>query len=81
MPRFSRKNKNAKKRRTLGIASKVKTFRIWLKMKANRRTSANILMLCFIICTSIGAGMIFPPAGWVVAGVTSGLFGFLLGLE
>jgi hypothetical protein len=81
MPRFSQKNKNAKKRRIMRITLMFKNSKTWLKMKANRRTSANILMLCFIICTSIGAGMMFPPAGWVVAGVTSGIFGFLLGLE
>lgn len=51
------------------------------KAKANRATSANLLMICFIIFTSIGAGMIFFPAGWVVAGVCCGIFGFLLGSE
>jgi hypothetical protein len=81
MPRFSQKNKNSKKSPILKLISKIKVFKIWLKQKANRRTFANVFMLCFIIFTSIGAGMMFPPAGWVVAGVTSGLFGFLLGLE
>lgn len=54
---------------------------LWLKPKINRRTFANLFMVSFILCTSIGAGLIFPPAGLVVAGVTCGLFGFLLGLE
>lgn len=49
--------------------------------QVNRRRSANVLMFCFILFTSIGAGMIFMPAGWVVAGVGCGIFGFLLGLE
>lgn len=53
----------------------------WLKSKANRRTFANLLMTSFILLTSIGAGFIFPPAGLIVAGITCGLFGFLLGLE
>ena len=53
----------------------------WFRNKANRANFANIFMLCFIIFTSIGAGMIFLPAGLVVAGVACGLFGFLLGLE
>jgi hypothetical protein len=56
-------------------------FTIWLKPKLTRRTFANVFMVSFILCTSIGAGLIFPPAGLVVAGVTCGLFGFLLGLE
>jgi hypothetical protein len=81
MPRFSQKNKNSKKKRTLGLIVRIKMIKAWFKNRANRRTSANVLMLCFIIFTSIGAGMIFPPAGWVVAGVASGVFGFLLGLE
>jgi hypothetical protein len=38
-------------------------------------------MLSFIILTSIGVGLIFPPAGIVVAGIGCGLFGFILGLE
>lgn len=53
----------------------------WFKRKANRSTFANIFMFCFIIFSSIGAGMIFLPAGFVVAGVGCGIFGFLLGLE
>lgn len=46
-----------------------------------RGTAANVLMLSFIIFTSIGAGLITPPLGLVTAGVTCGVFGFLLGLE
>jgi hypothetical protein len=53
----------------------------WLITNFTRRTFANLLMASFIIFTSIGAGLIFPPAGLVVAGITCGLFGFLLGLE
>lgn len=81
MPRFSQKNKNPKNKKTLGISGRVKMIRAWISSKMNRRTFANLLMICFIIFTSIGAGMIFLPAGLVVAGVTSGFFGFLLGLE
>lgn len=54
---------------------------VFIRNKANRSTFANLLMLCFIIFTSIGAGLIFLPAGWVVAGVCCGIFGFLLGAE
>jgi hypothetical protein len=42
---------------------------------------ANLLMISFILFTSIGAALIFLPAGLIVAGVTCGFFGFLLGLE
>ena len=53
----------------------------WLKSKLTRGMFANLFMFCFIMLTSIGAGMIFLPAGLVVAGVTFGVFGFILGLE
>jgi len=55
--------------------------RMRLRMALNRGTFANVFMLCFIILTSIGAGMIYLPAGWIVAGVSCGVFGFLLGAE
>lgn len=42
---------------------------------------ANLLMICFILITAVGASMIYEPAGWIVAGVGCGVFGFLLGLE
>jgi hypothetical protein len=54
---------------------------VFTARQVNRPRSANVLMFCFILFTSIGAGMIFMPAGWVVAGVGCGIFGFLLGLE
>lgn len=80
------KNKRRRAKKKLkGLTSRmylfIRNIRIWLKIKANRGTFANILMICFIIFTSIGAGMIFLPAGWVVAGVCCGIFGFLLGSE
>lgn len=46
-----------------------------------RSNFANGLMVVFVVSTSIGAGLIFPPAGFVVAGITSGIFGYLLGAE
>jgi hypothetical protein len=51
------------------------------RIKLNRTTFAYVFMLSFIILTSIGVGLIFPPAGIVVAGIGCGLFGFILGLE
>lgn len=63
------------------VVNYFRRLKFWARLRANRATSANILMFCFIIFTSIGAGMIFLPAGLVVAGVACGIFGFLLGLE
>lgn len=56
-------------------------FKFWLKSKTNRNTFANLLMVSFIMFTSIGAGLIFPPAGLITAGVACGILGFLLGSE
>ena len=39
------------------------------------------MMVSFILLTSIGAGLVFFPAGLIVAGIGCGLFGFLLGAE
>ncbi len=52
-----------------------------IKKYINRKTSANAMMVSFIMLTSVGAGLIFFPAGLIVAGVGCGLFGFLLGAE
>lgn len=46
-----------------------------------RSNFANGFMVVFVISTSVGAGMMFLPAGLVVAGITSGIFGYLLGAE
>jgi hypothetical protein len=64
------------------ILGKFKVAAAALLKSINKRTSyANALMVSFIILTGIGAGLIFPPAGFLVAGVACGIFGFLLGLE
>ena len=38
-------------------------------------------MVSFIVLTSVGAGLIAPPVGLIVAGATCGLYGYLLGSE
>ena len=48
---------------------------------SNRTILANILTAPFVILTAVGAGIIFPPAGLIIAGVCCGLVGLLLGLE
>jgi len=53
----------------------------WLRLVLNRANAANVLMVSFIIFTSIGAWMIRPSVGLIVAGVSCGVLGFLLGLE
>lgn len=60
---------------------KVKNFFVKLKAKLTRATAAHFFMLTFIVLTGIGAYMIFPAAGFIAAGICSGLFGFLLGSE
>lgn len=52
-----------------------------IKMKVSRAFVANTFMLIFIILTGIGTYMILPAAGFIVAGIASGLYGFLLGSE
>lgn len=52
-----------------------------LKAAFNRQNSAYLLMIVFVICTSVGAFRIYPPAGWITLGVTSGFVGYLLGSE
>ena len=38
-------------------------------------------MLAFILLTGVGAYMILPAAGFITAGVTCGVYGYLLGSE
>ena len=47
----------------------------------NRNITANILMTSFILMTAVGAFCIDISIGFITLGVTSGLVGFLLGLE
>lgn len=54
--------------------------RFWQALRS-RPTIANILMGAFILLTAVGAGLVFVPAGLIVAGITCGILGFLLGLE
>jgi len=40
-----------------------------------------MLMASFILFTAIGGFLIAPPVGFIIAGVSCGLFGYLLGAE
>jgi len=50
-------------------------------MRDWRSIAANTLMFSFILFTSVGAAMFEPAAGFITAGVTCGVFGYLLGSE
>ena len=46
-----------------------------------RAILAYILMLFFVVSTSLGAGLVYFPAGFITLGITSGIYGYLLGSE
>lgn len=58
-----------------------KLFRVRLSSLNWRTAAANLMMLSFIIMTSVGAALITPAAGFITAGVCCGIFGYLLGSE
>ena len=47
----------------------------------NRQVAAYLLMSLFVTCTTVGAFLIYLPAGFVTLGVTSGLYAYLLGSD
>jgi len=53
----------------------------WFANTDTRSVAAYALMVTFIIATSVGVAMIYPPAGWITLGVTCGFVGYLLGAE
>lgn len=65
--------------------SSFKRFVQWctikLKANSNRGSAANLMMTSFILFTTIGCFLVYVPAGFICAGVSCGLFGFLLGQE
>lgn len=52
-----------------------------LRQIFTRASIANLLMILFIVLISIGTMMIWPPVGFIAAGVACGIYGFILGLE
>jgi hypothetical protein len=62
-----------------------KRFTQWctirLRANLNRGSAANLMMISFILFTTIGCFLVYVPAGFICAGVSCGLFGFLLGQE
>lgn len=47
----------------------------------SRQSVANLLVFSFILFTAIGTFLFNPALGFIVFGVTSGVVGYLLGLE
>lgn len=70
-------NKAASSNITRGITLFINKARKY----TNRATAANVMMVSFILFTSIGCFQIYAPAGYISAGIGCGLFGFLLGQE
>ena len=52
-----------------------------LKLFTNRRNLANCLMSLFVVGVALGAGLIFPPAGFITGGIACGIYGYLVGSE
>ena len=46
-----------------------------------RQFAAYVLMTLFVLCTTVGAFLIYLPAGFVVLGITSGMYSYLLGSD
>lgn len=59
---------------------------LWLVSAAlyfltTREGIAYILLSLFVICCTVGAFLVYTPAGWITLGVTAGAYGLLLGSE
>ena len=48
---------------------------------ATRQAVAYLLMALFVALTSVGAFLVLPAAGFIVAGLGCGLYGYLLGAD
>jgi hypothetical protein len=63
------------------LVNSIITFFVKMRGVLTRSFISYTLMVGFIIFTSVGAGVISPAFGFIVAGVTCGILGFLLGIE
>ncbi len=52
-----------------------------IKQWLTRPRAANLMIASFIIMTTIGASIISIPVGFIIAGISCGVVGVLLGLE
>jgi hypothetical protein len=46
-----------------------------------RQNAAYVMMLLFVVCTGIGAFLIYAPAGFISIGLACGLYAYLLGSD
>jgi len=62
--------------------NKTRLFSEFVRENVNwRQVIAYILMVAFIVCTTVGAALMLPAAGWITAGITSAAVGYLLGAD
>jgi hypothetical protein len=47
----------------------------------NREGAAYMLMVVFVLSTTVGAFSIYFPAGFITLGLTCGLYAYLLGSD
>jgi hypothetical protein len=67
-----------KKRAIVEIINRLFNF---FRKLSTRQSASYLLMVAFIVLTSIGAGLFAPAFGFITAGIACGILGFLLGLE
>jgi len=60
---------------------RMKNLLLRMRTFFNRSTFAYLLMLSFILFTTVGAALVYVPAGFITAGVACGILGYLLGRE
>jgi hypothetical protein len=70
-----------RKRAKENLSKMIDKLRKFGRKIATRQFSSYLLMVGFILFTSIGAGIFSPALGFIAAGISCGLYGFLLGLE
>lgn len=46
-----------------------------------RQAVAYTLMALFVVLTAVGAFLLLPAAGFIVAGIGCGIYGYLLGAD
>ncbi len=63
------------------VSRKIEPLIKKIKKGLSRRATANLMMVSFILFTAIGCFLVYVPAGFICAGISCGLFGFLLGQE
>lgn len=54
--------------------------KLWI-FPLTRQFAAYVLMSLFVTCTTVGAFLIYLPAGFVTLGVASGVYAYLLGSD